>query len=129
MTLGVVEHGSENDWRKRRKDIKGVGLGKRVTEDKGKSTLMRHAKTKASISGEAIYELAAIRYKCIHVSRNPYPRLRRHEVLDWKEEGLQEWPKTVSVFFREKSHPLLSRGGRVEGTRGSIMWINYVGSS
>lgn len=41
-------------------------------KDKGKSTLMRRAKTKASIPGEPIYDRAAIRYKCICATRNPY---------------------------------------------------------
>lgn len=41
-------------------------------KDKGKSTLMRRAKTKASIPREPIYDRAAIRYKCICATRNPY---------------------------------------------------------
>lgn len=44
--------------------------GEEDSKDKGKSTLMRHAKTKASISEEPIYDPAAIRYKCICADRN-----------------------------------------------------------
>lgn len=42
-------------------------------KDKGKSTLMRRAKTKASIPREPIYDRAAIRYKCICATRNLPP--------------------------------------------------------
>lgn len=57
---------------------KGRGRRERKRErrnygkDKGKSTLMRRAKTKASIPREPIYDRAAIRYKCICATRNPY---------------------------------------------------------
>lgn len=82
LTLGVVERGPENDAcgsekvdkESREKKTEGErerGRGN-YGKDKGKSTLMRRAKTKASIPREPIYDRAAIRYKCICATRNPY---------------------------------------------------------
>lgn len=55
-------------------------------KDKGKSTLMRRAKTKASIPREPIYDRAAIRYKCICATRNPY-ELRASGEAEGNQDG------------------------------------------
>lgn len=68
----MVERGPENDaCVSERVDKEQKERRRSYGKDKGKSTLMRRAKTKASIPREPIYDRAAIRYKCICATRNP----------------------------------------------------------
>jgi len=86
----VVERGLENDVceservDKAEREIERKRGGEKERrrsygKDKGKSTLMRRAKTKASIPREPIYDRAAIRYKCICATPNPYEPSRIRE--------------------------------------------------
>lgn len=54
---------------------------------------MRHAKTKASISKEPIYERAAIRYKCICADRNLHKSYEEGQNEEEEEEEDGEMPE------------------------------------
>lgn len=112
LTSGVVERGPRNDQSREGETKRKDGT------DKGKSTLMRHAKTKASISEEPIYDRAAIRYKCICADRNLHKSHgaeerdaagERRDDREMPEGGLEEGPRT-------------SLGSRAYL---SAAWINY----